>query len=69
MASWFSYLSKAFKVAGVLMTRLPEIVADGKVTLEELCGLIEDLSGALDFKTSFEVPDDLKDQVIGVSGQ
>lgn len=65
--NWFAYVTRAFSVVGLVTSAIPEIVADGKITVDEIAGLVKQLAVICHWDIEIDVPDELKEQVLGVS--
>lgn len=67
MNKWFRRLSRGFAILGLLTIRVPMIIADGKITADEAFGLLQEIFEAGGWKMSFELPDGIKNTVVGIT--
>lgn len=66
--NWFKYVQRAFSVMGIFTAMLPEILADGKVTVQEMTELFVQIAKICHWDIEIDVPSDLQDKVLGVRG-
>ena len=59
------WIFKGLQVAGTLATKVPAIIADGKVTVDEMVDLTTTILTIFEVPVSFEVPDELRAMTIG----
>lgn len=67
MNKYMKYVTRAMSITGILMTQLPAIVADGKISVEEMSQLIVSICQACGWKVELEIPDSLKGAVVGAT--
>ncbi len=61
----FSWFFKGIRAVSIIMGKLPVILEDGKVTIDEMVDLITALLQVFDVPVAFDLPDELTGQVIG----
>jgi len=68
MSNYFHRIIQGLSIIGILTARLPIILMDGKVTVDELSSLTKDICLVMGWKVSMTVPADIQKNVIGVTG-
>lgn len=63
--TWFKYVQRAFAVMGMLTSTLPQMIADGKITVHEMAILISEMAKICHWDVEIEVPQELRDSVVG----
>lgn len=66
--TWIRYVGRAFQVVGMLSAALPQMVADGKITVDEIVQLFVQLAAICNWDIEIDVPEEVKNSVIGVKG-
>ena len=66
MGSFWKYFTKGMAVFGVLAVQVPEAIADGKVTVEEIVDTYAAVCMAGGWSMTISVPDEIKDTVLAV---
>lgn len=62
----WGWIFKGLQVTGIITGKLPAILEDGKVTVDEMVDFTKSILEVFDVPVSFNVPDDLKALNIGV---
>lgn len=65
--AWYAHLTKAFGVIGLLTVTIPEIMKDGKITVQEIADLTIELSKIAGMNPNITVPEHIKNEVLGVT--
>ena len=60
------WIFKGIRAAAIIMGKVPVILEDGKVTVDEVVGLLAEVLEVFDLPMEFGLPEDIKDQVIAV---
>ena len=60
------WIFKGIRAAAIIMGKVPVILEDGKVTVEEIVDLLAEVLEVFDLPMSFALPEEIKDQVIAV---
>ena len=66
---WWKYIRRGMAVAAVLLMEVPKAMQDGKVTVQEAVDILVACYQALDQPMHFDVPNEIKDVVIGFTGE
>ena len=67
--NYFKYLRRGLAVIGLLTTVMPEVLADGKVTVGELSGVFIEICKICNWDVHIDVPDDVRSAVLGIVGE
>lgn len=68
MTNFFTILGRALKVVGVLTSKLPLYLMDGKLTGQEMADLVVEVSAAAGWTLDITLPQDFGQAIIGVTG-
>ena len=60
MSKILRYAMRALSIGMIMGTKIPGIIADKKITLDELVGLTKEIAAVGGWKLHVEIPDDLK---------
>lgn len=61
----FFWIFKGISAVGIIMEKLPQILEDGKISVDEMVDLVTSLLGIFDVPVSFDIPDEITGQIIG----
>lgn len=64
MSKYMRYLLRAFALAALLANKIPQYLADGKITIEELVDLAKNVLEIGGWKADITVPDSWKDAAV-----
>lgn len=65
---WFKYVTRALQVMGLMTATLPEILADGKITVKEITDVFVRMAQICHWDIEIDVPSGVQNQVLGVKG-
>ena len=57
---WLRYVQRAFALASLLAVYVPQIMADGKITVDELVEMTKKVCEIGNWKLSIDLPENLK---------
>ena len=57
---WLRYVQSAFALASLLAVYVPQIMADGKITVDELVEMTKKVCEIGNWKLSIDLPENLK---------
>lgn len=60
----WGWILKGFQVVGIITGKLPQIIEDGKITVDEAMELLTAILAVFDVPTTFDIPDEIKGAVI-----
>lgn len=63
----WSWVLKGFSVVGIISGKIPAILADGKITIEEMTDLTKSILEVFDVPVQFDIPSELKGGIIAAS--
>lgn len=64
--SYWTYLRRGLALIGVLAIEGPKAIEDGKLTVKEITDIVKTCYEVLEQPMEFEIPDEIRDTVIGV---
>lgn len=56
----WGWIGKAFTVLGIVSAKIPAIMADGKISIDEMVDLTTSILAVFDVPFVFEIPDEIK---------
>lgn len=63
----WGWIFKGLQVVGIITGKLPQILEDGKVSVDEMVDLTTSILAVFDVPVVFDIPDELKGQIIAAS--
>jgi len=67
MSKFWRYFSRGAAITGIIIGSIPKIMADKAISVQEVSQLTVDICAVAGWKVKFEIPDEIKDVIIGAA--